>query len=271
MDNRKIIFLDLDGTLTNNEKKITKKTKEKLIEIQKQGHIIALASGRPTPGIVPVAKELELEKFGGYILAFNGGKVIDCSTNKTVFENVMDRKYVPELIRYARVHNLGLISYDLKQALVATRMDKYIFREAIVINKIPAYMTDVEKYLDFNPNKCLCTAKPEESEFYEKDLIKRFGDKLSIYRSCDFFIEIMPKGIDKAASIEKLIGLLGIARESTIACGDGLNDLSMIKYAGVGVAMENAAKEVKEVADYITASNNDDGIVQVIDKFILNN
>ena len=81
----------------------------------------------------------------------------------------------------------------------------------------------------------------------------------------------MPKGIDKAASIEKLIGLLGIARESTIACGDGLNDLSMIKYAGVGVAMENAAKEVKEAADYITASNNDDGIVQVIDKFILNN
>ena len=271
MDKRKIIFLDLDGTLTNDEKKITKKTKEKLIEIQEQGHIIALASGRPTPGIVPVAKELELEKYGGYILAFNGGKVIDCSTNKTVFENVMDRKYVPELIRYARVHNLGLISYDLKQALVATRMDEYIFREAIVINKIPAYMTDVEKYLDFNPNKCLCTVKPEESEFYEQDLIKRFGDKLSIYRSCDFFIEIMPKGIDKAASIEKLIGLLGIARESAIACGDGLNDLSMIKYAGVGVAMENAAKEVKEAADYITASNNDDGIVQVIDKFILNN
>ena len=171
MDKRKIIFLDLDGTLTNDEKKITKKTKEKLIEIQEQGHIIALASGRPTPGIVPVAKELELEKYGGYILAFNGGKVIDCSTNKTVFENVMDRKYVPELIRYARVHNLGLISYDLKQALVATRMDEYIFREAIVINKIPAYMTDVEKYLDFNPNKCLCTAKPEESEFYEQDLI----------------------------------------------------------------------------------------------------
>ena len=95
MDKRKIIFLDLDGTLTNDEKKITKKTKEKLIEIQEQGHIIALASGRPTPGIVPVAKELELEKYDGYILAFNGGKVIDCSTNKTVFENVMDRKYVP--------------------------------------------------------------------------------------------------------------------------------------------------------------------------------
>ena len=122
---QKIIFLDLDGTLTNDEKKITPKTKDALMEIQKQGHIVALASGRPTPGMVPVAKELELEKYGGYILSFNGGKIINWKTKETVFENVMDRKYIPELLRYARQNNLGLITYDANHALVATRMDKY--------------------------------------------------------------------------------------------------------------------------------------------------
>ena len=89
---KKIIFLDLDGTLTNDEKKVTPLTQKALLEMQKAGHIVVLASGRPTPGILPVAKAVELEKFGGYIMAFNGGKIINAKTNEVVFEQVLDRK-----------------------------------------------------------------------------------------------------------------------------------------------------------------------------------
>ena len=266
---QKIIFLDLDGTITNDEKKITPKTKDALMEIQKQGYIVALASGRPTPGMVSVAKELELEKYGGYILSFNGGKIINWKTKETVFENVMDRKYIPELLRYARQNNLGLITYDANHALVATIMDKYIAMEAMFINKIPAYMTDVVKYVNYNPNKCLFTVEPEHSEYHEKILAEKFVRELGIYSSCDYFIEVVPKGIDKAASIKVLTSQLGISRENIIACGDGFNDLSMIQYAGVGVAMENAVDAVKKEADYITTSNNEDGIAKVIEKYIL--
>ena len=265
---KKIIFLDLDGTLTNDEKKITPKTKEALMDIQKRGHIVALASGRPTPGMVFIAKELELEKYGGYVMSFNGGKIIDWKTKETVFENTLDRKYLPDLIRYARQNNLGLITYDNKQGLVATRVDPYVMLETVKINRIPAFLTDVVKYVDYNPNKCLYTVDPEISEYHEKRLSEKFGDVLSVYRSTDYFIEIVPKGIDKAASIKVLIDKLNIPHENTIACGDGFNDLSMIKYAAVGVAMENAVDAVKENADYITASNNDDGIAKVVEKFI---
>ena len=101
------------------------------------------------------------------------------------------------------------------------------------------------------------------------ELAEKFGNVLSVYRSTDYFIEIVPKGIDKAASIKVLIDKLNIPHENTIACGDGFNDLSMIKYAAVGVAMENAVDAVKENADYITASNNDDGIAKVVEKFIM--
>ena len=151
---------------------------------------------------------------------------------------------------------------------MATRVDPYVMLETVKINRIPAFLTDVVKYVDYNPNKCLYTVDPEISEYHEKRLAEKFGNVLSVYRSTDYFIEIVPKGIDKAASIKVLIDKLNIPHENTIACGDGFNDLSMIKYAAVGVAMENAVDAVKENADYITASNNDDGIAKVVEKFI---
>ena len=95
------------------------------------------------------------------------------------------------------------------------------------------------------------------------------GKNFSVYRSDPYFLEILPKGIDKAQSLERLSGYLGISREKMIACGDGYNDLSMIRYAGLGVAMENAVLSLRKEADYITSSNNDDGVAEVIEKFML--
>ncbi len=91
---------------------------------------------------------------------------------------------------------------------------------------------------------------------------------LSIYRSEPFFVEIMPRGVDKAASLGVLLDMLGMKREDMVCCGDGFNDISMIKYAGTGVAMGNAIDEVKAAADFVTLSNDEDGLVPVIDKYI---
>ena len=113
------------------------------------------------------------------------------------------------------------------------------------------------------------TAPPEKAQQYEKQLQEMYGDVLSIYRSEPFFIEIMPKNVDKARSLDRMLETVGLTRENTICCGDGFNDMTMIQYAGVGVAMANAQEEVKKSADFITDSNDDDGIVTVIDKFIL--
>ena len=95
------------------------------------------------------------------------------------------------------------------------------------------------------------------------------GKNFSVYRSEPYFLEIMPKGIDKAQSLERLLGVLGMKREQMIACGDGYNDLTMVKYAGLGVAMENAVLPLRNAADYVTLSNNDDGVAHVVEKFML--
>ena len=106
--------------------------------------------------------------------------------------------------------------------------------------------------------------------FGQKRLARRFIGRLSIYRSEPFFIEVMARGVDKGAAIAGLIERLGLEREDVIACGDGLNDLSMIRYAGLGVAMANAQPEVKEAADVVTLSNDEDGVAEAIERYILN-
>ena len=117
-------------------------------------------------------------------------------------------------------------------------------------------------------NKCLFTASVEKASDLEKELAVQYEGVLSIYRSEPFFIEAMPLGVDKAASLDRLFQMLGVDRKNTIACGDGFNDMSMIQYAGVGVAMANAQNAVKEVADVVTTKSNDeDGLLEIIETY----
>lgn len=92
---------------------------------------------------------------------------------------------------------------------------------------------------------------------------------MGVFRSEPYFLELVPKGIDKARSLSVLLEKLGMTKDEMIAVGDGFNDLSMIQYAGLGVAMANAQKVVKENADFITLSNEEDGVAHVVEKFIL--
>lgn len=265
----KILVLDIDGTLTTSKKDISPETKKAIMEVQKRGHLVMLASGRPTPGMMRYAKELELEKNGGYLLSFNGARIINCKTGDIVFQKVLPRQIIPGLYRFAIEHDLGLITYLGDHVILGTRTDEYVELEA-KINGIPIRPVDnFVSFVDFDVNKCLMTAPPEKAEECMKLLQEKYKDTLSIYRSEPFFIEIMPKNIDKATSLDRMLETVGLKREDAICCGDGYNDISMISYAGVGVAMKNAREEVKQAADYITEKSNDeDGLVEVIDKFI---
>ena len=101
-----------------------------------------------------------------------------------------------------------------------------------------------------------------------KELQEKFRGLLNIYRSEPFFLEVMPQNIDKAYSLQKLLSSMGLRADSMICCGDGYNDISMIEYAGLGVAMANAQAVVKDVADFVTKSNDEDGVLHVINTFL---
>ncbi len=265
----KILALDLDGTLTNSEKKISAHTKETLKRAMEAGVTVVLASGRPLVGIKPLAKELELSNYRGYILAYNGGQIIDCHTGKEVYQNVLSAGRVSSIYEAARKFGVAMLTYDGEDIITEEDNDPYVLRECF-INKVKVRkIEDIVRYVTYPVPKCLVVGEHEKLLPVRDHLKEKYGDELSIYFSEPFFLEIMPLGVEKSASLELLLNRLQLDREELMACGDGLNDLTMLQYAGLGVAMGNACKEAKEAADHITAANDEDGVAKAVEQFIL--
>ncbi|MEE0965783.1 MAG: Cof-type HAD-IIB family hydrolase [Bacilli bacterium] len=266
--NYKLIALDLDGTLKNSKNKITPKTKEALIKAQQQGVKIVLASGRPTPGLRHEAAELELDQYEGYLLSFNGAHVSDYKTKETIYEQTLTIKEAKSAYDRAKEYGLACMTYEDDVVVTEDNEDEYVIVEGnindIEVKKIESFKDNLK-----NPiHKVLLTGKPEYVASIVEEFKQPYGDSLSIYRSAPFFIEVMAQGIDKAASLDRLAKSLGIKQEEVMAFGDGYNDLSMIEYAGMGISMANGVDGVKERANFITLSNDEDGIAYALDKFL---
>jgi len=265
----KVLVLDIDGTLTNSQKEITPATKRGIRTVLEHGHKVILASGRPTPGMRRYERELELEKYGGYLLSFNGARIIECRTGEIVYQRILPPGIIPSLYAFAKKNSCGLVTYFGDKVISAFEPDEYVELESR-INGMPIKVVEnFVNYVDFDIVKCIITAPVDRAPQLEKELQGKYEDVASVYRSEPFFIEIMPKNVDKATSLDRMLETVGLTRENAICCGDGFNDISMIQYAGTGVAMGNAQPAVKEVADYVTGTNDEDGLVQVIDEFIM--
>lgn len=276
MDNNKInqgtakhfpfraIALDLDGTLTNHDKVVTPRTRQALLKAQELGTVIILASGRPTYGIVPVAECLELEKRGGYILSYNGGNIVNAKTGEKLFSQFLPDAVIPILYKYAKEKNHALLGYAGNEIITEMPDDQYV-KEESRINKMNIRKVDnLLDALEPHPTKLLMTGDPTDMIKAEEELVEILDEKMDIFRSAPFFLELVPKGIDKAQSLLRLLSKINLTPADLMAFGDGYNDLSMLKLAGVGVAMANAAPEVRADADYVTLSNEEDGVAEAL-------
>ena len=276
MDNNKInqgtakhfpfraIALDLDGTLTNHDKVVTPRTRQALLKAQELGTVIILASGRPTYGIVPVAECLELEKRGGYILSYNGGNIVNAKTGEKLFSQFLPDAVIPILYKYAKEKSHALLGYAGNEIITEMPDDQYV-KEESRINKMNIRKVDnLLDALEPHPTKLLMTGDPTDMIKAEEELVEILGEKMDIFRSAPFFLELVPKGIDKAQSLLRLLSKINLTPADLMAFGDGYNDLSMLKLASVGVAMANAAPEVRADADYVTLSNEEDGVAEAL-------
>ena len=258
------IALDLDGTLTNHDKVVTPRTRQALLKAQELGTVIILASGRPTYGIVPVAECLELEKRGGYILSYNGGNIVNAKTGEKLFSQFLPDAVIPILYKYAKEKSHALLGYAGNEIITEMPDDPYV-KEESRINKMNIRKVDnLFETLEPHPTKLLMTGDPTDMIKAEEELVEILGEKMDIFRSAPFFLELVPKGIDKAQSLLRLLSKINLTPADLIAFGDGYNDLSMLKLAGVGVAMANAAPEVRADADYVTLSNEEDGVAAAL-------
>lgn len=260
-----VLALDLDGTLTDSKKRISERTKESIDKFIAAGGTVALASGRPTFGVMPVAKILELDKRGGYILSYNGGCFLDCKNNKQLFMKELTHEYLPILEKQAKEFGINLMTYNGDKAYALDIDEQYYMIEININHFIRVKADPLTPKITFPIIKCLMTADGDYLAKVEKEMKKYWEGKLNIVRSEPYFLEVTEVGIDKASTITNMVKKLGKSVDNLICCGDGFNDLSMIRAAGIGVAMANAQEKVRAAADYITKSNDEDGIVDVVE------
>ncbi|OOM80412.1 sugar-phosphatase [Clostridium sp. BL-8] len=266
----KLIALDMDGTLLTTDKRVSEKNKAAIKEAEAKGVKIVLASGRPLIGITKYLNELDLLKDDDYVLSFNGGLVQNTKTQKVVSELPLKGKDLKNIYKISKELNINIHAFSAKDGLITPKISQYTEHEAD-INGIEINIRDFNEIDDEEDIIKVMMIDPQEIlDPAIKKLPAELYEKYSVFKSAPFFLEFTNKEVDKGLGLKKLGEYLGIKKEEIIACGDAGNDLSMVKYAGLGVAMENATKEVKEVANFITTSNDEDGIANVIEKFILN-
>ncbi len=264
-----VIALDIDGTLTNSKKEITPRTKSALLNAQNNGKKVILASGRHDFGIMPTAKELKLDKFGGYIMAFNGGKVINAETGEIISSVNFPKEYIKPIYECLDESNITVITYEDDHIIANKKVNEYTYVEPKILNMEFITVDNFVEYVNFDINKLLLAGEPEEINKYEKILSDKFKGYFDVFKSAPFFLEVMPLGVNKGASLSVMLPKLGYSREQLIACGDSYNDMTMIGYAALGVCMKNGEDEVKKIANLIADSNDEDGVAKVVEEYML--
>lgn len=270
----KMIGLDLDGTLLTDRKEFTGRSKQALRVAIDSGIVVLIATGRPLTGIPE-----EICSFPGmrYALTSNGAKVMDVWENRVVDEHLLRADLAEKALEICgKYDTLQEVYYDGVSYAPADKRDmipryhknpnmwEYMRKTRTWVEDIFRMVRESDRGLD---KIQMLFADMEERTKAWQELSEVEG--LELVGSLGYNIEINAAGVNKGSGLVSLGRLLGIRREEIMACGDGDNDLLMLKEVGFGVAMANAEEEVKKAADYITLSNEEDGVADAIEKFAL--
>lgn len=274
MQQIKMIGLDLDGTLLNTKKELTDHTRRVLAEAINAGILVLMATGRPFTGIPE-----ELRTFPGihYALTSNGARVLDTDHNKILIEQLLPMESAKKALRiFEKYDTLSEIYFDGQGYADAAKLDNvgkyhhdpnmwnYVRSTRIAVPDIWDVIAKENRNMD-KVQALFANMDERAAAWRELSELK----ELELVGSLSYNIEINAAGVNKGTALVALGEMLGIPRESIMACGDGDNDVHLLREVGFGVAMANAQPKVKDVADYITASNDEDGVARAIEKFAL--
>lgn len=267
----RILFLDLDGTLLNDEKQVTDRNRQALLKAVEAGHKIVITTGRALSCAIELARSLELTMEGCYVIAYNGGCIYDMYHERDVFRNTIPMEYVRYLLDEAKKSKIHAHSYsDTEVVSEQENEDLYQYvKNTQMTYRIVDSVTDALKE---NPCKVLIVNYREHQplEEYRKKIASWAEGKVDYCFSCEQLLEIVPLGVSKGTAIRILCEKLEIPMENTISVGDAENDICMLQTTQISVVMKNAAPHMYMYADYITEhDNNHDGIAEVIEKVIL--
>ncbi|WP_438831840.1 Cof-type HAD-IIB family hydrolase [Streptococcus pluranimalium] len=266
----KLVALDLDNTLFDDEKKVSKANKEVIKKATELGVKVVITTGRPLKAIGDLLEELDLNHPMDYSVTFNGG-LIQRNDGHILAQQALSRHEVESI--YQQLSALGLPVDILSEGTVYSlpapgRPSRYPEANPLLTFKTMEQLADLPE--DIIYNKIVVVTDKDFLDAKVKEIPELIFSNFEAFKSREIIFEIMPKGVHKASGLAKLCDLLGIDRENVMAVGDEENDLTMIDWAGLGVAMENAAPIVKETANLVTSKdNNHSGVAEAIEKYVL--
>ncbi len=258
----KAVFSDIDGTLLNTSHKIPEKTRDKIRKMNQKGYPFVLVSARMPKGMTAIRDELGKDN---PMICYSGALVVDGYGN-SIYSVALERQEAVDLQRF--IHQTApevSINIYSKDHWMAEDLTEFWVNQEMEITGVRAEEVSFDNDVIYQEvHKILCMGPAEQISSLEKSLLRSFPE-IRIYKSKDTYLEIMSMDASKSAAVHMLEKRFGIRRDEIIAFGDGHNDIDMLQYAGTGVAMGNASKEVKQAADIVTDDNNSEGLRQILD------
>lgn len=264
--NYKLIATDMDDTLLNKEHFISDENKQAIIRVQEKGIKFVLASGRPTFAMIDFAKELKMDKYQGYLLGFNGGEIIDFSKKEKIFHKSLNFEDIKTIYNEAISRNLSFLFY-YEDTIYANELNQYTEEEIILTKMKYKQIDNIENFKNLSTIKCMLLGEPNILIEAQKELEKKYLENYVINISKPIFMEFTCRGINKGESMKKLCNNINIETKDIICVGDSYNDLAMLQMAGLPVAVENAREDLKRISKFITTSNNNHALENLINKY----
>lgn len=263
----RLIALDMDGTLLNSRMEISETNKKAITLAVEKGARVVLCSGRPIQGLVKYLERLDLYNDEEFLIGYNGAILVSAVSKKVLFNQSLTGRDAKEIARAADALGANCIVHYLDRA-VTPRENYYSTLEATV-NGIPLDIVDIETIGDGDMvPKVLFLDYEHILDGYIDRIPEQIRERFTLVRTAPFFLEVLQKGLSKYSAISHLAEVLGIDNDEIIAIGDSENDYEMVKYVGNGVAMGNAYDSVKQVASFITRTEEEDGVAYALNRFM---
>ncbi len=266
----KLLLLDVDGTILDSQRQLSKHTISTLRKVQQMGIRVALASGRPEAGLQAIVKDLDLATYDGYVISNNGARVVSSRTDEVIFQRSIDPTLLPYLEKKSNKLGLTMACY-LDNDVVSTDISNpYVVEEAQLngmglreVPKLSDYITqDLCKVILIHEDEQVLLGFQEHANTHLSGLMDTIHSRPS-------FLEFVGYQVGKSYAMSALVQKLGISLSEVLAIGDGEADINMLQMAGTGVAMGNAMESVRRCADYVTLSNDQDGAAVAIEKALM--
>ena len=266
----KLIAIDMDGTLLNSKKELLEETKQyfKNFHNKNTETLLVLCTGRPESGIRPYLKDLGYLEENHYIISQNGANIYESQTGKRVMDAFVDSAAIQKWIELGKKHGISVMGagVDYYYSFDEDPTEWMEFDVKLVSGKLKRIPTEESLNTDFY--KILLMGDEEQLNEFETFIPQEWRNEFYVVRSQKYLVEVLTKGVNKAFGLEKLAQKLNIEPSEIAAIGDAANDIEMLEYAGLAIAMGNASEEVKAIADIVTDTNENNGVIKAIDKLI---